>query len=58
MFNLYNTSITFISQPLFEICSNLAKLIFDLLNKTDVKQMPQKNILKTELIIRESSAKK
>jgi LacI family transcriptional regulator len=55
MFKLYDISITSVSQPMFEICSKLTELIFGLLNKTDLSEKPQKIILKTELIIRESS---
>ena len=58
MFKIYDPSITSVSQPLFEISSKLMELMLPLLKNKDVTEIPQKIMLKAELIIRESSAPK
>ena len=58
MFKIYDPSITSVSQPLTEISTNLMEVMLSLLKKKDVAENTNQLILKTELIIRESSLAK
>lgn len=58
MFKIYDPSITSVSQPLLEISTKLMEVMLPLLNNKDVVQNTQKIMLKTELIVRESSSVK
>lgn len=58
MFKIYDPSITSVSQPLVEISTKLMEILLPLLKKKDVSESISKVILKTDLIIRESSLKK
>ncbi|WP_255673675.1 LacI family DNA-binding transcriptional regulator [Flavobacterium sp. JAS] len=58
MFKLCSTSISCVAQPLFEISSKLMELMFLLLKKNEIGENTQKIVLKTELIIRESSLRR
>jgi LacI family transcriptional regulator len=58
MFKIYPTSISCVSQPLYEISSKLMELMMPLLNAKDVTKITQKIILKSEIILRESSLRK
>jgi LacI family transcriptional regulator len=58
MFKIYPVSISCVSQPLYEISSKLMELMLPLLNANDVTKMTQKIILKSEIILRESSLQK
>lgn len=58
MFKIYDPSITSVSQPLVEISTTLMQIMLTLLKKKDVEEIPSKIMLKTELIIRESSLRK
>jgi LacI family transcriptional regulator len=58
MFKIYPTSISCVAQPLYDISSKLMELMLPLLKKKDVTETTQKIILKTELIIRESSLRR
>lgn len=58
MFKVYPISISCVAQPLFDISSKLMELMLPLLKKKDVTETTQKIVLKTELIIRESSLRK
>ncbi|PWB26009.1 LacI family DNA-binding transcriptional regulator [Flavobacterium sp. HTF] len=55
MFKIYDPSITSVSQPLEEISAKLMDLMLPLLKKKDGHEINHKVMLKTELIIRESS---
>lgn len=55
MFKIYDPSITSVSQPLVEISTKLMEVMLPLLKKKDVTETSHKIVLKTELIIRESS---
>lgn len=56
LFKIFNPTITAVAQPLWEIGTELMQLMLNLLKKKDVKDSPEKIILKTELKVRESSA--
>ncbi|ALM50086.1 LacI family transcriptional regulator [Flavobacterium psychrophilum] len=56
LFKIFNPTITAVSQPLWEIGTELMQLMLNLLKKKDVKDSPEKIVLKTELKVRESSA--
>lgn len=56
LFKIFNPTITAVSQPLWEIGTELMQMMLNLLKKKDVKDSPEKIILKTELKVRESSA--
>ncbi|HEU4790745.1 MAG TPA: LacI family DNA-binding transcriptional regulator [Flavobacterium sp.] len=58
MFKIYDPTITSVSQPLVEISTTLMEIMLSLLKKKDVTEIPHKIMLKTELIIRESSLRK
>ncbi|RUT67993.1 LacI family transcriptional regulator [Flavobacterium cupreum] len=58
MFNIYPITITCISQPMEKICSKLMEIMLVLLNSKDVLESTNKCILKSELIIRESTVKR
>nr|WP_294785226.1 LacI family DNA-binding transcriptional regulator [uncultured Flavobacterium sp.] len=58
MFKIYDPTITSVAQPLVEICNKLMEVMLPLLKKKDVAETHQKIVLKTELIIRESSIAK
>lgn len=58
MFKIYDPSITSVSQPLLEISTKLMEILLPMLKKKDVNESISKVILKTSLIIRESSIKK
>lgn len=55
MFKIYDPSITSVAQPLIEISTKLMELMLPLLKKKDVSEISHKIVLKTELIVRESS---
>jgi LacI family transcriptional regulator len=55
MFKIYDPSITSVSQPLQEISAKLMDLMLPLLKKKEGNEINHKIMLKTELIIRESS---
>jgi len=55
MFKIYDPAITSVSQPLVEISTKLMELMLPLLKKKDVSETSHQIVLKTELIIRESS---
>ncbi|MHC0443474.1 LacI family DNA-binding transcriptional regulator [Flavobacterium sp. 3-210] len=55
MFRLLPVSISCVSQPLEKICSKLMEIMLQLLKNKDVSESTNKCILKSELIIRESS---
>lgn len=55
MFKIYDPSITSVAQPLIEISTKLMELMLPLLKKKDVSETSHKIVLKTELIVRESS---
>lgn len=55
MFKIYPTSISCVAQPLFDISSKTMELLLPLLKSKEALKMTQKIILKSELIIRESS---
>lgn len=56
LFKIFNPTITAVSQPLWEIGTELMQMMLNLLKKKDVKDSPEKIVLKTELKVRESSA--
>ncbi|TDO97020.1 LacI family DNA-binding transcriptional regulator [Flavobacterium sp. 245] len=56
MFKLLPVSISCVSQPLEKICSKLMEIMLQLLKHKDVLESTSKCILKSELIIRESSS--
>ncbi|TRX21660.1 LacI family transcriptional regulator [Flavobacterium franklandianum] len=59
MYKIYSPTITSVSQPLVEISTALMEVLLPLLKKEDgMIEEPHKIILKTELIIRESSLSK
>ncbi|WP_459640783.1 substrate-binding domain-containing protein [Flavobacterium sp. CGRL2] len=58
MFRLCPTSISCVSQPLSEISAKLMETMLSLLENRDEVKSFQKSILKTELIIRDSSLSK
>ncbi|TPG36161.1 LacI family DNA-binding transcriptional regulator [Flavobacterium pectinovorum] len=58
MFKIYPTSISCVAQPLYEISFKIMELLLPLLQRKQVTDETQKIILKTELIIRESSLMK
>lgn len=58
MFKIYDPSITSVAQPLEELSTKLMEVLSPLLNKKDVREAPHKIMLKTDLIIRESSLSK
>jgi LacI family transcriptional regulator len=58
MFKIYPTSISCVAQPLYEISSKIMELLLPLLQRKQVTEETQKIVLKTELIIRESSLMK
>ncbi|WP_316635011.1 substrate-binding domain-containing protein [uncultured Flavobacterium sp.] len=58
MFKICPTSISCITQPVYEISSKIMELLLPLLQKKETTEETQKIILKTELIIRESSLMK
>lgn len=55
MFKIYDPAITSVSQPLVEISTKLMEIMLILLKKKDVIETNHQIMLKTELIIRESS---
>lgn len=58
MFKIYDPTITSVSQPLVEISIKLMEIMLPLLKKKDDTHANQKVVLKTELLIRESSKAK
>jgi LacI family transcriptional regulator len=59
MYKIYSPTITSVSQPLEEISNSLMGVLLPLLKKKDVMtEVPHKIMLKTELIVRESSLRK
>jgi LacI family transcriptional regulator len=58
MFKISDISITAVSQPVYEICVKLMEIIFDLLDNNNPDHKDQRLVLKTKLIIRESSMTK
>jgi LacI family transcriptional regulator len=58
MFKIYDPAITSVSQPLVEISIKLMELMLPLLKKKEGSEIVQKVVLKTELLIRESSLAK
>ena len=58
MFKIYSPTITSVAQPLVEISTKLMELLLPLLKKKDVTDATHQIMLKTELIIRESSIRK
>jgi LacI family transcriptional regulator len=58
MFKIYAPSITSVAQPLVDLSTQLMEVLLPLLKKKDVTEKPQKIMLKTELVIRESSLAK
>jgi len=58
MFKIYDPAITSVAQPLLEISTKLMEVMLPLLKKKDVTETNHQIILKTELIIRESSLAK
>jgi LacI family transcriptional regulator len=59
MYKIYSPTITSVSQPLVAISTALMEVLLPLLNKKDgMIEEPHKIMLKTELIIRESSLSK
>jgi LacI family transcriptional regulator len=55
MFKIYDPMITSVAQPLIEISTKLMEVMLPLLKKKDVSETHHNIVLKTELIIRESS---
>lgn len=55
IFKIYDPSITSVSQPLLDISTKLMEVMLPLLKKKEVAETTQQIMLKTELIIRESS---
>jgi len=58
LFNIYDPTITAVAQPLFEISTELMKLLLPLLKRKDVKEATKNILLSAELKVRESSAAK
>lgn len=58
MFKIYPTSISCVAQPMYDISAKIMELLLPLLQGKEVTETTQKVILKTELIIRESSLMK
>jgi LacI family transcriptional regulator len=58
MFKIYPVAISCVSQPLNEISAKLMELMLPLLSAKDVRKTNQKIILKSEIILRESSLQK
>lgn len=58
MFKIYDPAITSVYQPLNEMGTSLMDVMLTLLKKKDVAENAQQIILKTELIVRESSLAK
>lgn len=58
MFKIYDPAITSVYQPLNEISSALMDVMLPLLKKKDVAEITHQIVLKTELIVRESSLPK
>lgn len=58
MFKIYPTSISCVAQPVKEISFKVMELMLPLLNGKDIKIMPQRIVLKSKIILRESSCRK
>jgi len=58
MFKIYDPTITAVSQPMVEISIQLMELMLPLLKKKDGSETNHQIVLKTELLIRESSMAK
>lgn len=58
IFKIYPTAISCIAQPLNEISSSVMKLLMPLLDGRDVKSIPQRIVLKSQIILRKSSCRK
>ncbi|MNY55807.1 hypothetical protein D3C86_1918160 [compost metagenome] len=58
MFKIYDPAITSVHQPLNEISTALMDVMLPLLKKKDVAETTHQIMLKTELIVRESSLSK
>ncbi|MBF4465018.1 LacI family DNA-binding transcriptional regulator [Flavobacterium sp. LC2016-12] len=58
MFKIYDPAITSVYQPLNEISTALMDVMLPLLKKKDVAEITHQIVLKTELIVRESSLPK
>ncbi|MFB3388614.1 LacI family DNA-binding transcriptional regulator [Flavobacterium sp. LAR06] len=58
MFKIYDPAITSVYQPLNEISTALMEVMLPLLKKKDVAEITHQIVLKTELIVRESSLPK
>ena len=55
MFKIYSPAITSVAQPMVEISTKLMEVLLPLLNKKDVTEDTHQIVLKTKLVIRESS---
>ncbi|PWB27461.1 LacI family DNA-binding transcriptional regulator [Flavobacterium sp. HTF] len=58
MFKIYPTSISCVAQPVNEISSKVMELMLPLLSGNDVRKTPQRIVLKSQIILRESSCRK
>ena len=58
MFKIYSPAITSVAQPLLEISTKLMEVMLPLLKKKDVTETTHQIVLKTKLIVRESSLAK
>lgn len=58
LFKIYSPSITAVAQPLFDISTELMKLLLPLLKRKDVKEATKNILLSAELKIRNSSLAK
>ena len=58
MFKIYSPAITSVAQPLVEISTKIMEVLLPLLKKKDVTEATHQIVLRTELIIRESSLSK
>ena len=58
MFKIYPTSISCVAQPVKEISFKVMELMLPLLTGEDVKKKPQRIVLKSKIILRESSCRK
>ncbi|TRW25334.1 LacI family transcriptional regulator [Flavobacterium zepuense] len=58
LFKIYDPTITSVAQPLFDISTELMKLLLPLLKRKDVKETTKNILLSAELKIRESSGAK
>lgn len=58
MFKIYPTSISCVAQPVNEISSKVMELLLPLLNEKEVKKITQRIVVKSQIILRESSCRK